>query len=68
MSLPNFVNFEPFNVLRRKMRAENLGAFEFDMPERHTQGEAAVAPKPAAKSAARPRKRAPAKRRVSDNE
>ncbi len=27
MSLPNFVNFEPFNQLRRKMHAEHLGRF-----------------------------------------
>ncbi len=27
MNLPNFINFEPFNKLRRQMRVSNLGRF-----------------------------------------
>lgn len=52
MSLPNFVNFEPFNILRRKMRAEHMGHFEFDMPEREVKPEPAAA-KPKRRSKAR---------------
>lgn len=42
MSLPNFVNFEPFNILRRKMRAEHMGSFEFHVPERETKADQGV--------------------------
>lgn len=78
MSLPNFVNFEPFNVLRRKMRAENLGQFEFDLPKRDAKAgpkvraKAKAASKSAAKSAAKPaakaRKPALPKRKEAANE
>ncbi len=27
MGLPNFINFEPFNVLRQRMRTQRLGRF-----------------------------------------
>lgn len=55
MSLPNFVNFEPFNILRRKMRAEGMGHFDFQMPER-----AAEQPAATSKPARRSRRRKPA--------
>ena len=29
MNLPNFINFEPFNQLRRAMRSNKLGHYEF---------------------------------------
>ena len=78
MSLPNFVNFEPFNVLRRKMRAENLGRFEFDLPQRDAPGEGKAsskagkkaglraAAKSAGKTGSKARKRGSATARSSD--
>lgn len=30
MNLPNFINFEPFNLLRHKMRILKLGDFDLD--------------------------------------
>ncbi len=30
MPLPNFINFEPFNQLRRKMHTERMGNFHFE--------------------------------------
>lgn len=30
MNLPNFINFEPFNRLRKKMHTDHLGRFSID--------------------------------------
>ena len=30
MNLPNFINFEPFNLLRHKMRILKLGDFDLE--------------------------------------
>jgi hypothetical protein len=30
MNLPNFINFEPFNLLRHRMRTIKLGDFDLD--------------------------------------
>lgn len=35
MKLPDFIEFEPFNQLRRDMGAESLGHFEFFDPNQH---------------------------------
>ena len=35
MKLPDFLGFEPFNTLRERMGAEQLGAFEFFDPRLH---------------------------------
>lgn len=39
MELPDFLEFEPFNELRRKMGTDQLGNFEFFDPELHLTGE-----------------------------
>ena len=38
MKLPDFVDFEPFNALREKMGARELGYFELFDPARHLTG------------------------------
>jgi hypothetical protein len=38
MKLPDFLNFDPFNELRRRMGAEALGEFVFFDPKRHLTG------------------------------
>lgn len=39
MKLPDFLEFEPFNALRREMGAENLGQFDFFDPRQHLNAE-----------------------------
>lgn len=49
MNLPNFVNFEPFNKLRRDMRASKLGRFELPAsttPDSQVGAQAKAKPKP----------------------
>ncbi len=68
MTLPNFINFEPFNALRRKMHAERLGRFGDPLPPEASelglaevadaQQAAIAAPKAPAKKKSGPRKKA----------
>ena len=39
MQLPDFLTFEPFNLLRDKMGADQLGSFEFFDPETQLTGD-----------------------------
>lgn len=54
MNLPNFINFDPFNKLRRQMRTNKLGHYSLeDWRKKQPQhAEAAATPaKPPAKTA-----------------
>lgn len=52
MNLPNFVNFEPFNKLRRDMRASKLGHFQLGGDKAAKPGSGVTAQAP---SGARPK-------------
>jgi len=39
MPLPDFLAFEPFNLLRQQMGATELGQFEFFDPKKHISGD-----------------------------
>lgn len=65
MNLPNFINFEPFNKLRRQMRVSNLGTFSIHGKTAPDAAPPDVEALATSKKPAQPRKKAATPRKTA---